>query len=481
MPRDASDMTINVRPALELGVNLDQYFGLWCVEGARFTALCEQARSLDLRAHITATRSDKDTLESVSRAHAATIAAPTAANPDAAVSMIDLQGTLTKAGSSMSDAGSTVRIRQAVRAAANDPNVSAIVLRIDSPGGTVAGTADLAAEVSAAARRKPVLAFVEDLAASAAYWVASQATKVYANTATALIGSIGTYAVLYDMSGMLAKDGIKVHVVKTGAFKGAGVPGSEITAEQLAAFQTQIDKTQAEFSAAVARGRSLAADAVAKLADGRVHLAADALAQGLIDGVKAFDAVLAEAVTLAQSFRPATQTPRAEAPPPGPSGQATGAETVKEPAMSESSTPKPATLAELEAACKGAPSDFILAQLRAGATATDAVAAHNDLLKAELAAKDKQLEEAKTAAAAKPAHGVKGLSEKPADGKAPKTGGSAMADFKAVVDEHIKSGMGRSQAWGKAIAENPDLHQAYLAEYNAAADRGERPGSRYGG
>ena len=110
----------------------------------------------------------------------------------------------------------THHVRSLLRNATEDERVVGILLVIDSPGGTVAGTADLAASIRSAAKVKPVHAFVEDLAASAAYWAASQAGKVFANTNTAMVGSIGTYAVLIDSSEMANKAGIKVHVIRAG-------------------------------------------------------------------------------------------------------------------------------------------------------------------------------------------------------------------------------------------------------------------------
>jgi ClpP class serine protease len=111
---------------------------------------------------------------------------------------IAMAGQITKGDSSYGGC-SSVRVRKAVRKAVNDDQVTAILLHIDSPGGTVAGTGDLADDVAAADKRKPVYCYVEDLGASAAYWVGSQARRVYANP-TAMIGSIGTVAVVEDSS-----------------------------------------------------------------------------------------------------------------------------------------------------------------------------------------------------------------------------------------------------------------------------------------
>ncbi|MHB8862043.1 MAG: S49 family peptidase [Pirellulaceae bacterium] len=134
--------------------------------------------------------------------------------------------------------------------------------------------------------------FLDDLTASAAYWVASQATKVYANNKTALIGSIGTFAVLIDQSKRAEQLGVKVHVIKAGDFKGTGTPGTAITDKQLAHMQHIVDAANAEFLRGVATGRKMGSLAISAVADGRVHVAAEAKRLGLIDDVKPFDDVV---------------------------------------------------------------------------------------------------------------------------------------------------------------------------------------------
>jgi ClpP class serine protease len=165
--------------------------------------------------------------------------------------VIEARGLLMKQQSWMGGTA-TLQLRRDIRAAAADPNVSAILLAIDSPGGTAAGTADLAADVRAAARQKPVWAQIEDLGASAAYWLASQADQVFANTARRpMVGSIGTYQTVYDLSAAAEQEGVKVFHFATGPLKGAGMPGTPVTEEQQADFQGRVDAVQDSFDAAV--------------------------------------------------------------------------------------------------------------------------------------------------------------------------------------------------------------------------------------
>ncbi len=182
----------------------------------------------------------------------------------------------------------TVELRSQIREAANDGSVKAILLLVDSPGGTVAGTMELADEISAAKHKKQVFAQVDDLAASAAFWVASQADKIFANK-PAEIGSIGTFAVVFDDSEMFEKAGVKVHVISTGDMKGAFVEGTPVTEEMLQDLQAKVEALNDFFLEAVANGRKMSKKAVKAVADGRTFLAAKAEELGLIDGVQSLD------------------------------------------------------------------------------------------------------------------------------------------------------------------------------------------------
>lgn len=297
------------------GVNLSQYFGLWAVEDQAFIQLLQHVQAINLVSHVRA--GDFDGEVDARRAEAVIVSADEPLSEGsldgqqvqdgsrtAQIAIISIRGTMTKMGSSLSTAGSTVRLRQAIRSAARSGDVDGILLLIDSPGGTVSGTADLAAEVARANEEKPVFAFIEDLGASAAYWVASQASKVYVNDDTALVGSIGTYLALYDMSGYAGQQGIKPIVIKAGELKGSGFPGTEITDAQKASWQEMIDKTQASFTAGVARGRGISEDAVP--VTGKVYMAKDAIALGLADGVKSLDDTVQELAAAALKARSAS-------------------------------------------------------------------------------------------------------------------------------------------------------------------------------
>ena len=215
------------------------------------------------------------------------------------VAILNIQGVMQK-GSSKFGGASTANLRQALRAAAIDADVGAIFLVIDSPGGTVAGTQSLADDIKNINSKIPVYAHVEDLGASAAYWVASQARSVSA-TKGSMVGSLGVYSVLVDTSGAAEAEGVKVHVVSTGEFKGSGIDGTPVTDAILTDRQRLTDGQNAEFMGAVGAGRNIGKVDVKKLFDGRVHLASEAKDIGLIDSIMSTDAAFKQATIAAKA------------------------------------------------------------------------------------------------------------------------------------------------------------------------------------
>lgn len=181
---------------------------------------------------------------------------------------------------------STVALRQAIRAADHDQDVQAILAVVDSPGGHVYGTQELYDAIEAT--EKPFHAHIDDLAASAALWAISPADSISINRA-GHTGSIGVYTAAYDHSKRFEEAGIKTHVISSGGVKGAGVPGSEITEDQLAEIQDKVDGMNAHFIQAVADGRNMTTDQVKAIATGEVFSAQKALSMGLVDHIRNLD------------------------------------------------------------------------------------------------------------------------------------------------------------------------------------------------
>lgn len=170
-----------------------------------------------------------------------------------------------------------------IRAAADNNSVKAIVLRIDSPGGTAACAQEINIEIQRARDKGiPVVTSMGDTAASAAYYVASQTDYIYATpgTSTGSIGVIGRHA---DNSSVYEENGVNITVFKSGEFKDMGSDYRALTAEEKAYWQHIIDVSFNTFVNDVAEGRGMTREQVLKLADGRVYLGEDALKNGLID------------------------------------------------------------------------------------------------------------------------------------------------------------------------------------------------------
>ena len=159
-------------------------------------------------------------------------------------------------------ATSSEEIGDALREAAGRDDIKAVFLNIDSPGGTVAGTPELANAVAALDKKKPVYAFSSGLMCSAAYWVASQARAIYA-TPSAQVGSIGVVQAVIDNSAALDKAGIKVEVFSVGKYKAMGAPGKPLTDDQRELISSNLAEIARDFHAAVlVKGRAIPAEAM---------------------------------------------------------------------------------------------------------------------------------------------------------------------------------------------------------------------------
>jgi signal peptide peptidase SppA len=180
-------------------------------------------------------------------------------------------------------------VAAAIGEAAGREDVDALLLDIDSPGGTVNGTPELGQAVADAAKHKTVYAFSAGQMSSAAYWIASQADAIYA-TPSARVGSIGVLLPFVDSTEKLRDQGLKVEVFAAGKFKAMGTPGVSLTDEQRELIQSDIEEIAADFKAAVlARGRRIPDEAM----EGQTFSARKAQRFNLAGMVKSRDEVLA--------------------------------------------------------------------------------------------------------------------------------------------------------------------------------------------
>ena len=214
------------------------------------------------------------------------------------VAILDVQGVLTKADSAWNricGMTSTQGLRRDLQMALDDRSVRAILLRIDSPGGTVDGTQELADAVFAARTQKPIVAFADGCMCSAAYWVGAAASKIFIGSDTTMVGSIGVYTTHTDQSQAEAAAGLKVTVLKAGKFKAAGHPHGPLSEQDQALLTDQLDHICSIFVNEIAKFRGVSVETVlADMADARVFLGKQAIEAGLVDGVSTMDALIAD-------------------------------------------------------------------------------------------------------------------------------------------------------------------------------------------
>ncbi len=173
-------------------------------------------------------------------------------------------------------------------------SVKAVVLRVDSPGGIVAPSQEIYAEVKKFAAKKKIIVSMGSLAASGGYYISAPATMIYANPGT-ITASIGVILKLSNIESLMDKIGIKSHTLKTGKFKDSGSPLREFSAEDRAMLQAVIDNTHQQFVKAVAEGRKLPLEDVRKIADGRILSGEQAQEHKLVDRLGTLQDAIEEA------------------------------------------------------------------------------------------------------------------------------------------------------------------------------------------
>lgn len=217
------------------------------------------------------------------------------------IALIDISGVLmnSRANGLFSEGehpvASTV---EKLKKAAKDDRVKAVVLRINSPGGSVTASDTLYYEIAKFRKetKKPVIAFFQDVAASGAYFLACATDEIIAQRST-VTGSIGVIMQMVDLSGTLHRIGVRTDAITSGAHKDAGSPFREMRPEERAVFQAMVNDFYQQFVNAVDAGRpKLSRSDVLTLADGRVYTAQQALDAGLVDRI----AMLDDAVRIAR-------------------------------------------------------------------------------------------------------------------------------------------------------------------------------------
>ena len=226
------------------------------------------------------------------------------------IAIIPVKGEITADGCSASlfssaSCADVAAIKEMLEAADKDDSIRAVVLDIDSGGGSVVPSQDLARTVKE--MKKPVVAYIGETGASGAYYVASAADYIVA-ARDSMTGSIGVIMTIQQMYGLYDKLGLNVTVIKSGKVKDIGSPYRAMTPEENKELTDMVDKIYADFVSDVAINRNLSVAYVRSIADGSVYLGKDAKNLGLVDSLGNIDDAVQIAAGLGNvSGEPAVQ------------------------------------------------------------------------------------------------------------------------------------------------------------------------------
>jgi protease-4 len=173
-----------------------------------------------------------------------------------------------------------------------DNSIAGVILRINSPGGGVAPSQEIYEEVmNFRDDNKPLVVSMGNVAASGGYYIASPATKIFANPGT-ITGSIGVIFKLPHYYNLLEKIGVKMTTIKAGEYKDIGNPNRDLTEKETVFLQALLDNTHKQFIEDVSLARYMEKDSLRKLADGRIFTGQQALGVGLVDSLGGYSAAL---------------------------------------------------------------------------------------------------------------------------------------------------------------------------------------------
>lgn len=200
------------------------------------------------------------------------------------IAVIKLEGIISdSAGNSIfKDLTSSSSVLDLIVKATKDPNIKGIVIRINSPGGTVAASQELYTAIIKAKKKKPVVVTMGDIAASGGYYIASASDAIFANPGT-LTGSIGVITSYLNFYDLLNKIGVKGITIKSGEFKDIGNPTRPLTDKEKKILQALLDDSYDQFLTDVSKGRKVPKEKIAKIAEGLIYTGKQAKKIGLVD------------------------------------------------------------------------------------------------------------------------------------------------------------------------------------------------------
>ena len=194
--------------------------------------------------------------------------------------------------------GGTALSRE-LRRVRNDGKVKAVVLRVNSPGGSAIASEQIQRELSLIGKKKPIVVSMGTVAASGGYWISTAATRVFAQPNT-ITGSIGVFSLVPNIKALANRNGITFDTVKTGRYADLFSIARPRTEAELAVLQRGTDAVYEAFITRVSTARKLTPDSVRAIAEGRVWSGEDAMRIGLVDSIGGLDAALKSAATLAK-------------------------------------------------------------------------------------------------------------------------------------------------------------------------------------
>lgn len=213
-----------------------------------------------------------------------------------AIAVIPIIGVVEKRRSMMMDyfgGASTDEVGYMLEAAVNDDRVKAVILDMDTPGGMVYGTPELANKIYAMRGRKPIVAISNPMACSAGHYIGSAADRFYV-CPSGDVGSVGVYVLHVDMSKAYEDAGVKVSVIRAGEHKIEANPWEPMTEDVRKSIQDDVDDIYQSFVGDVAKFRGKTrAEVLENFGKGRAVSAKAALAAGMVDGIATFDQVVA--------------------------------------------------------------------------------------------------------------------------------------------------------------------------------------------
>ena len=211
--------------------------------------------------------------------------------------MVYAEGPIVVGEGSVGQVGGTKLARE-IRQLRQDETVKAIVLRVNSPGGSALASEVIQHEVRLANRKMPVVVSMGTVAASGGYWISTYADKIYAEPNT-ITGSIGVIGLFMNIKEIANRHGFTFDVVKTGKFADALSISRPKTPEEMAIIQREVDAVYQDFLRKVAEGRDQPIAKIEKIAEGRVWSGEDALELELVDELGGLEKAVAHAASLA--------------------------------------------------------------------------------------------------------------------------------------------------------------------------------------